>query len=346
MASHSWLVYALGGGFGHLTRACALARSALPDVKCRILTISPYAACVQLAMPELDFVTLDPAISMDQGRTEVLREITSASPECLIVDTFPRGLGGELVSVVSEFSGFKVFVQRDLNPDYVREYDLNAFVAHTYDLVLAPGDSNPDSLGPFAQTVTTAPWLMRSVGELLSRDRARQLLRLQDEKACVMVCAAGNPHELAWYGEVVSQLLESAPELNVRCIAPGRPYACPPDCWLSYWPAMDLYTAADVVIGGGGYNTIYECITCGVPLIAKAWPRKYDRQYLRARRATRIVDEPKDAVAAALELCGALRSRERHIRFENGASEAIAHIRRRSTASCEKVMHRTSHSDI
>jgi hypothetical protein len=314
------LIYALGGGFGHLTRACALARAAPPDARIRILTNSPYTAWVARAAPELE-------IAVHHGLSEILCEMAATQASCLIVDTFPRGLAGELVNAVHTFAGLRVFVQRDLNPHYIAKYDLNAFVANSYDLVLVPGDTTPDSLGPFAQTVITAPWLIRSAGELMPRDRARKLLRLQDEKGCIVVCAAGNSRELAWYGAVVSQLLEDAPECDVRCVAPVRPDACPPECWVSYWPAMDLYSAVDVVIGGAGYNTIYECVACGIPLVAKPWQRKYDRQYLRAARAERIVDTPNQAVAAAVELLAQSQPTERGFHFENGASDAIARIR-------------------
>ena len=37
------------------------------------------------------------------------------------------------------------------------------------------------------------------------------------------------------------------------------------------------------MIGSGGYNTINECKALGVPLIAFAQPRLYDRQSLRAK---------------------------------------------------------------
>ena len=330
--SARWLIYALGGGFGHLTRACALARAAFPDCQVRILTNSPYAAGAAHAMPELDLVALDPEMTPDLARVEVSHQIMSAAADCLIVDTFPRGLAGELVNVVPAFSGLKVLVQRDLNPRYAATYKLNAFIANSYDLVVVPGDTTQDRLGPVTHSVTTAPWLIRSRHEMPDRDCARRLLGLHDEKPCIVACAAGNPEELAWYGAAVSRLLECAPQCHVRLIAPVRPDECPHDCWVGYWPAMDLYAAADVVIGGAGYNTIYESVACGVPLVARAWPRKYDRQRLRACRAAaqariRIVDEPDQAAAAALESCGP-GPRPGLPRFQNGALEAVATIRR------------------
>jgi hypothetical protein len=209
-------------------------------------------------------------------------------------------------------------------------YNLHDFIANAYDLVLAPGDVNQDSLGPFPQTVTTAPWLIRSRNELLTRARARQVLGLQDERASIVVCAAGNADELAWYGDAVSELLEGSPEWDVRCIAPVRPDTCPARYFVPYWPAMDLYSAADIVIGGAGYNTVYECLACGVPLVAKAWPRKYDRQYSRASRAARIVDTPNQAVNAALELVR-LQPGRRRVNVANGEREAVDRIRQCET---------------
>ena len=45
-----WLIYALGGGWGHLTRAVALASIAQRERPVRILTNSPYASIVAAAV--------------------------------------------------------------------------------------------------------------------------------------------------------------------------------------------------------------------------------------------------------------------------------------------------------
>src|ERR1043166_1509935 len=56
-----WLIYAIGGGFGHLTRACALARAARATATPRILTNSAYTPIVRKAMPDVNIVAVDPA---------------------------------------------------------------------------------------------------------------------------------------------------------------------------------------------------------------------------------------------------------------------------------------------
>jgi hypothetical protein len=295
-----WFIYALGGGFGHLTRAAALARRT-EDV--RILTNSPYVDCVRRAMPELDLVAIE-------AREEVGRQIELADPDCLIVDTFPRGLGGELAEILPSFRGRKVLVQRDLNPRYAAAFDLEAFIGRFYDLVLNPGEGSGATI--------TEPWLVRSPEDLLTREAALELLGLDGEKPCAIVCAAGNRDELDWYEAVASHLAE-CPAFDVRLIA------------TSYWPAMDLYPAADVVIGGAGYNTIYECLAMGVPLVARPWPRKYDRQELRANRASArgrvvVVDSPLEAASAALGILRETRRTECRVMFHNGAEDAAVLI--------------------
>src|SRR5712692_7049486 len=92
---------------------------------------------------------------------------------------------------------------------------------------------------------------------------------------------------------------------------------------IMHWPASDLFAAARVVIGGAGYNTIHECLACNVPRIARPWPRQYDRQWLRAKRAARrgsvtIVRQPKEAALAALRQLTAGQPDRPHAECRNG----------------------------
>jgi hypothetical protein len=313
-----WLIYALGGGWGHLSRAVALARAAESRHRVRILTNSPYAARIARVIPELNIVALDSSLGAQATRQRVRDEIGAAQPDCLIVDTFPRGLGGELVAVFETLQAAKVLVHRDLSPRYVRAAGLREFVRTRYRLVLIPGETEAGAFADLPAAVVTRPWLVRDPRSMVMPGKR------------ILVCASGNPEELSWYGAVVECLLKRDPILDVRCVAPACPPACPPPLWINHWPAMDLYSESGVVIGSAGYNTIHECEACHVPLIARPWPRLYDRQWLRARRAAKqrrviIVKTPSEAAEAAV---GELK-RERSPtarEFHNGARDAVALI--------------------
>ena len=293
------LIYACGGGWGHLTRAAALARALdFPT----ILSNSPYLQSVCHAMPEL-------SIESVASREHAVARIVSEDPDVLIVDTFPRGLGGELADLLPSLRATKALVHRVLNPDYVGWGNLRQFVADHYDCVLCPGER-----GEFAglpQAVDTAPWLVRESVSIAAR-------------ADVVICAGGNAEELPWYGDVAALL---GRDVDVRCIAAELPPACPSEIWIRHWPSIDWIANAKVVVGGAGYNTVHECVALGVPLIARPWPRKYDRQEWRAAQhpGITVVTTSQEARRAALE---ALRrpTQPRPI-FRNGADDAAKVIR-------------------
>jgi len=313
-----WLIYALGGGWGHLTRAATLARAAQSRHAIRILTNSAYAARISRAMPELDLIALESSLTAEAARRRVQNEILTAKPECLIVDTFPRGLGGELAPLLDPLAANKVLVNRDLSPRYVKETGLREFVRSKYHLVLIPGKNEAGAFVDLPQAVVTPPWLVRDPEP--AHTSAKR----------IFVCASGNPEELAWYGAVVESLLQRDSKFDICCVAPTRPRACPQELWTDHWPAMDLYPEAGVVIGSSGYNTVHECSACHVPLIARPWPRLYDRQWLRARRAAKhnrviIVQNVADAAQAAIRELRRQRSRDAR-QFHNGAREAVALI--------------------
>ena len=135
---------------------------------------------------------LDPCAPADQTRAAVTRAIAECRPECLIVDTFPRGIGGELAGLLGTLEARKVLVHRDLNPRYVEAASLRQFVAEHYGLVLVPGAGEGSQLGDLPAAVETAPWLVRSADEIPDRGRVRALLRLAPhEEHCVLVCCLG-----------------------------------------------------------------------------------------------------------------------------------------------------------
>ena len=231
--------------------------------------------------------------------------------DLVVVDTFPRGLVGELVDLLPSLRAWKVLIHRDLKPEYVAWAGLRTFVADHYDCVICPGERGP--LADLPQAHHTAPWLVRPPVAV-------------NPGVDVVVCAGGNAGEMPWYGEVAALL---ARDIGVRCLAPELPPGCPPELWIRYWPSIDWIASAGAVVGGAGYNTVNECRALGVPLIARPWPRKYDRQRLRAEQCPNatIVETPDEGARAALEALA--RPRVPPPAFTNGANEGAEWILRR-----------------
>lgn len=297
-----WLLYAIGGGWGHVTRAASLARAASAFEPVRILSNSPHARLVRGRLHEAQVRSIAPESSAAEVREVVLEEL-AAGPSCFIVDTFPRGLGGELAGMLGQVQVPKVLVHRDLNPSYAAR--LTGFVERTYDLVLVPGEGEGQAFGALANAVITDSWLIRSGGDIVFRPTNE-----------VVVCVAGRPEDSGWYRSVGDEL---------RAAGIGCRYA-------EGWPAIDQIASASVVVGGGGYNTVYECLATGVPLVAKAWHRKYDRQHLRLLRAAhRGVVQTVETVGEAVAAAGRLQRTNPRCSlptFNNGAADAAALIRR------------------
>jgi len=298
------LIYALGGGWGHVTRAAALARAIGPAARVRILANSPFVEIVQAAMPELGIE----AISAGEDAASRIAREKPGVVDVLVVDTFPRGLGGELATLLPSLRARKVLIHRDLKPEYVAWADLRSFVGAHYDRVICPGERGP--LADLGRAIYTAPWIVRPPIAV-------------KPGVDVIVCAGGNADEMPWYGEVAALL---ARDISVRCLAPELPHGCPAELWLRHWPSIDWIASAGAAVGGAGYNTVNECLALSVPLVARPWPRKYDRQRLRAeqcRNAT-IVETPDEAARAALEALA--RPRIQLPAFTNGTSAAAEWI--------------------
>ncbi|MFP2930590.1 hypothetical protein ACLESO_36410, partial [Pyxidicoccus sp. 3LG] len=167
MAGLRWLVYALGGGMGHLTRAGALARMAARQGHAvSLLTNSPFAPGLPLEEVLGSGVSvrrLGAELDKPTVRGAVERWLEEARADVLVVDTFPRGLGGELAPLLPGLRTRKVLVHRDLNPAYVARFDV-ARAVEAFELLLVPGEDAPFAGHPRA--VRTAPWLLLEAGEL------------------------------------------------------------------------------------------------------------------------------------------------------------------------------------
>jgi hypothetical protein len=339
LSADHWSIYALGGGWGHLTHALALGRRAASRHRVSILTNSPYASLIPsgFLLPNLQIQVLTSTLNRDEVCEQVEERLMQRDYDCLIVDTFPRGLGGELVPLLAELPTciLRVFIHRDITPAYVEAKAIAPFVAQTYPVVLVPGEGDCVPLAHLPQAKHTAPWLVCNGDELPSPEHCSSILRISDRRnPVVLVCAAGQSSELEMFGRLAYQLAQAFPDVTVRCLTPSQPATCPPELWLFHYPALDCLFIADVVVGSAGYNTVAECEALGVPLVAIALERIYDRQALRLRRYGHAllgipeVDSGCAAIATVQKLLNQQSSQVKRNRrqYRNGAMEAVTFI--------------------
>jgi hypothetical protein len=295
-----WLIYALGGGWGHLTRALALGRIAATERRVEIITNSPYAkqinhegCLVHEISPQADFA---------QTCTTVQEIYHHNYYDCLIIDTFPRGLGGELADILPLMHHIpRILIHRDINPRYITLKKLRPFVVENFSLILVPGEGKDVPFCDLSCVQHTAPWLIRNFWELTPRVTIREkILRVNQSVKTILICASGKTSELSIFGRIAQRLHEEFPQYAVRILAANCPEECSKNLWVTHHPGIECLAAADIVVGGAGYNTVYECAAVGVPLVKLVFPRLYDRQAKRAGMGDWVRDVEEAIVTVSL----------------------------------------------
>jgi predicted glycosyltransferase len=321
----NWLIYGMGGGWGHINRSLALGRIASRDRNIQILTNSPYLK--YLPETNCQIIAIDAKCDREETCQQVRQILLQKNYEILIVDTFPRGLGGELAEIFPLLPNIpKILIHRDLNPNYIKAKNLIKFVAHTYDRIIIPGEGTQLPFAHLPQTYHTKPWLIRNAEELPYLKTAYQLLkldRINPSEKIILIIASGRVEELSLYGQLTHAIIETFPNIQVRCLSPVKPPQCPPQAWILHYPAIECLLAADIAIGSGGYNTVYECQALKIPLIAFSFPRMYDRQQIRLQKNPIIaIDSIENAIAAINTLLH-FPTPKPPIKYDNGAIDAI-----------------------
>ncbi len=333
-----WFIYALGGGVGHLTRAIALARVARGlGHGIRVLTNSPFAASLPIEQDlgeEAALIRIDPTLDRDTVASNVRSMLEPCDFDVLIVNTFPRGLAGELATFLGDLTCPKVLIHRDLNPAYVRWAGLRSF-ATRYDLIILPGEDAP--LGDLPSAIRTDAWLLRDRAELLDRTAARRRLGItcDDERPVVVVAGCGRWDEIEAARLVAVRMHEHVKGValvrfvSVKGLAVSERYA-----GSFIWPLLEVMAGIDVLVGSGGYNTVHEARATETPLVALAQNRKYDRQDVRLSPAERAVDEA-DVIDRVVKHFDSRSASSRTVpSYPNGVHAAVEAIERLIHRGC------------
>lgn len=240
------LVYALGGGAGHLTRAIVYARRSLAGRAVTILH-SEGAPVLWGAPPACNLVSIRRDASPAAVRALVAAELTRAAAE-LVVDTFPGGLGGELDDQTLALAQTTTLLRRYVRPLSYPSYDA---LAARYDFVVVPYDRERDEWSgddapPLGGRTEHAGMLIRPLE--VGPGRAAPLAVVGDASTLGAVMRRALPRETVFVHGVLSRL------------PPARAY---------------LATAA-------GYHTTYELAALGVPFGVMPREKRFDDQFRRA----------------------------------------------------------------
>lgn len=330
-------VYALGGGMGHVTRSLAISRAVVrAGHEVRVLANSADAelllsaarkdSCSNLATAAASFDLLSSQLTVEQTRRQALAWLANEW-DGLLVDTFPRGLGGELADFVTKEERPLFLVHRDLNPRYVTSRDLRS-IATAYERILLPGESGP--LSDLANAVPTEPWLICDAGDLHDRVVARAAFRApEQDRPVIVVVGSGRAEEVSDAVTIASRLREALGDTAyVRFAsletAPGKLA----DITVRLWPLMRYLRGVDVLIGAGGYNTVNEARATKTRLFAIPRGRLYDRQDQRLtdEERTSTVEELIVSVTSFVGKGVLQEDLQASMRLENGVHTALREI--------------------
>lgn len=323
------MIYALGGGLGHLNRAVSLVRATAryttdskersniethdraksyrsredivqPGSLCfTIITNSPYATSLSLESEigaDHQLVRLPENLTPNETARQTQQLINTGDYAAIIVDTFPRGLAGELAGILPNLTCKKVLIHRDLNPIYASKYDLHKFVRH-YDRLIAPGEQG--CLSNLENVITTSPWFNRDPQELLPPYEAKQLLEIKSsDQPVIAIMGCGRREECEQMREFANRMAVMLMDrAELIFISPNKPASLHHPSLqnsaakvVSLWPFFQAIRGVDLIVGGGGYNTVNEARAAGIEYVGVPWKRLYDRQINRLRASELALD--------------------------------------------------------
>ena len=291
------MIYALGGGLGHLQRSLSLAKAATArGHTATLLTHSPaYPRIADRC--DLAGVTILEMPQGDELVPAVHRVVEGRGHDAVVVDTLPRGVLGELAAVTWRVPA--VFVHRDITSAYAHQADVQR-AAQRFDLMLCPGERGPLE---HENLIETKPWVLMGPEELLPRGEARAALGCPDDRPLVVVCDTTEPRECAGLAYLAEHLREAYGDAAHVMLASLE----------ATWPMMRLHLGVDLLVGAAGYNTVHEARLTATPFRAIARERLYDLQGRRLR-SHEVLDD-----AALPELA----TRASTADYDNGTSEAV-----------------------
>jgi predicted glycosyltransferase len=317
------VAYAVNGaGAGHLQRLTAICRwvrrySAYCGAACEVFFLTSSEAdgflfhegFASFKMPSKTSVTaagIDKLAYLALAKQWVWHSLGLLRPDVLVVDTFPNGSFGELVSAL-DLARARVFVYRPVKDEFARRADFQAMLP-LYDRILVPETQEAAQIvvPEKARSAVrfTGPAMVRERVELRSREEGRARFGIPDGRlaALVSVGGGGDPTAEADLRRATSALLAHEEVQVVLAAGPlyrGGRWGGERITWISEPALAEWLPAFDFAVAAAGYNTVLELMHAGVPAVFLPQEKVADEQ---DRRATAAVHA---GAAAMVEWAGA-----------------------------------------
>lgn len=297
-----------GSGAGHLTRLCAINRWIrrylhVLDLRAEIYFLTSSEAdsllfterFASFKMPSKTIIGdtgIDKITYLSLAKQWVWHSLGLLRPDLFLVDTFPRGSFGELLSAL-DLCRHKAFIHRSVKEEFLHRPDFAAMLP-LYDLIVVP-EYEKESQGTIkglrrGQLHYVGPVMIRDRAECLSRDKVRSHFAVGEDQRLVYVSAGGGGDRgAASHLRTVCDLLAQVPSLHL-IVGAGPLYRGPslhrPNVTFLTQPGMaELLPGMDLAICSAGYNSFHELMHAGVPTIFLPQEKIADEQDKRADQA-------------------------------------------------------------
>jgi hypothetical protein len=273
------LVYALGGGLGHLVRARAFLHTLGMEGDAAILTASHHASDPRV-LGGIEAIAIPRELEVDPPacRAWIAALLKQRRPDIFCVDAFPCGIVGELAGATLPHAGETWHLARLLRWD---EYARHAADAPRLDVTwrLEPLHLEHEA------------WLERASREI----RDVELIDPPPDGAppdglpegfwlVVHSGPASEVEELASYAEDLRTAEKSTAPIVVATLEPS--HSLPEGAIVvREFPASLLFARAARIVSAAGFNVMRQARPFREKQIVMPLPRRFDYQFERARRA-------------------------------------------------------------
>ncbi|HMY58633.1 MAG TPA: UDP-glucosyltransferase, partial [Pseudomonadota bacterium] len=276
-----------GSGAGHLTRLCAINRwlrryTQVLDLRAEIYFLTTSEAdsllfserFASFKLPSKTIIGdtgIDKTTYLALAKQWVWHSLGLLRPDLFLVDTFPRGSFGELLSAL-DLCQHKAFIHRSVKEEFLSRPDFAAMLP-LYDLILVP-EHEEESQGTLkgirrGQLQYTGPVMIREKVECWPRDKVRAHFGVAEHDLLVYVSAGGGGDRTAsLHLQKVCEALRLTPNLHL-VIGAGPLYRGPSlhgprMTFLTQSGVAELLSGMDLAVCSAGYNSFHELLYAGI----------------------------------------------------------------------------------